>query len=567
MKISTKITLTFVVSIIILSVTLGTVSYIAESNISNQLVGQMKNGFANCKKTELKGQILTIKQNMMAYYKKAKADGKSDDEIKQALFDMTRDVVFFEDKTGYIFIYKMNGVNVMHPEKPSLEGRNLYNFKDPSGSYLIQNLIEAARNGGGFVDFQWAKQVGEKPVDKLGYAVMFEPYNWMMGSGIYMDDYEEVIAKTEQKAAAFRNENLFSFTLWIVFISIISIIISYIIISKNVIKPLDGMVHTMTALSDELKSGNGDLTVLLESKGKDELDKMSEAINVFLTTLKNILNETKNLSIQNAAISSQLRSNSMETEKRVEESSHNMNSTTKQTMRIQEEIGSLVQDATVGKENLEQSNDSLVQMSDTISNLAKKVEESAQNEMNLSTKMQDLSKDAEQVKSVLHVISEIADQTNLLALNAAIEAARAGEHGRGFAVVADEVRNLAERTQTGLADINQIINHIVQNITTSSDEMLKNSDMISKLSLDANEAKEQINDLGITMQDSITINVKSIDGFLKTNKELVDITQKIQNVNELSAQNAKSVDEISSTSKYLNEITQNLNEKLSKFRT
>ena len=100
-----------------------------------------------------------------------------------------------------------------------------------------------------------------------------------------------------------------------------------------------------------------------------------------------------------------------------------------------------------------------------------RVQNSAHTEMELAHKIQQLSSDADQVKNVLTVISDIADQTNLLALNAAIEAARAGEHGRGFAVVADEVRTLAERTQKSLVEINATINVIVQAIMDSSDQM------------------------------------------------------------------------------------------------
>ena len=106
------------------------------------------------------------------------------------------------------------------------------------------------------------------------------------------------------------------------------------------------------------------------------------------------------------------------------------------------------------------------------------IEISSQNEEELSGKLIQLTQDTEQVKDVLSVISDIAEQTNLLALNAAIEAARAGEHGRGFAVVADEVRKLAERTQKSLAEINATINVVIQSISETSDAMIKNAEII-----------------------------------------------------------------------------------------
>jgi methyl-accepting chemotaxis protein len=134
--------------------------------------------------------------------------------------------------------------------------------------------------------------------------------------------------------------------------------------------------------------------------------------------------------------------------------------------------------------------ESLTQAEHIVSNLTHQITDASQKENELAEKLVQLSKDADQVKSVLRVIADIADQTNLLALNAAIEAARAGEHGRGFAVVADEVRKLAERTQRSLAETNASISVVVQAIGDSSDSMSANAKDMESLVSEVEQVRE-----------------------------------------------------------------------------
>jgi methyl-accepting chemotaxis protein len=229
-------------------------------------------------------------------------------------------------------------------------------------------------------------------------------------------------------------------------------------------------------------------------------------------------------------------------------------------------LNSSVEDSIETTQKVQSAATRLTDAQDTIKNLVKNVNETAEKEHEMATALADLSTDADNVKSVLTIISDIADQTNLLALNAAIEAARAGEHGRGFAVVADEVRKLAERTQHSLSEINATINIIVQAIMDTGSQMDHNSKTINALVERTNEVDDKI-DHAISEIAETSVIAKNSE---KVSKELASSTQKIiDNINALntiSTQNSESVETIDEKALSLQKDAQSLNEQLNLFK-
>jgi methyl-accepting chemotaxis protein len=226
-----------------------------------------------------------------------------------------------------------------------------------------------------------------------------------------------------------------------------------------------------------------------------------------------------------------------------------------------------INEAKASKEDMLEANNYLKEANSAILTLTEEIKTSASIEIELAHKIQQLSQDTEQVKDVLQVIGDIADQTNLLALNAAIEAARAGEHGRGFAVVADEVRKLAERTQKSLVEINATINVIVQSIMDSSEQMTHNSKKVEELSQTAIAVEEKITKLSNMISASTEMADKTVGNYIETGKDIEAIINSISQINNLSTQNARSVEEIASAAEHMNKMTEALNNKLSEFRT
>ena len=343
-------------------------------------------------------------------------------------------------------------------------------------------------------------------------------------------------------------------------------LITSIFLSFFIIRQLGVSVN---AFKNKLQtaSDNKDLTQVYPVKGPSEINEMDESYNKLMKSLRDLVSDSKNSSSENAAISHELSTTALNVGNNVEKSVGVIDKATQKANDIKNEINLAIIDAQKSKKDIIEANDNLDAARHDIISLTSKVQESAELEIELANRMQTLSNDANQVKSILEVISDIADQTNLLALNAAIEAARAGEHGRGFAVVADEVRKLAERTQKSLVEINATINVIVQSIMDVSGQMNSNSQDIQALADVSTDVEIKINNSVNIVSAAVNASDKTVNDFEKTGRDVESIVLQVSEINKLSSQNARNVEEIASAADHLNSMTDDLHAKLEAFRT
>ena len=537
MSISRRLWLILIVAVLML-LTLGLL-------MLKQIHGDLYQG-----KRQQTQHVVQTASGVLAYYQNLEKTGVLTREAaQQQALSAVRGLRYNHD--DYFWINDLTPVMIMHAANPKLDGQNLSAIRDPDGFAVFNEFVILAKaKGAGIVNYRWPKPGADAPVEKTSYIQLFEPWGWIIGSGVYVDDVQAEFNGQVWKASLIG--------LGIALLMALLVIL----IARSIVHPLQAAVNAM----GNIASGESDLTRTLDTHGRDEVTQLSQHFNSFTAKLRQVVGQLQVCANALGQSSTELGTNASQAHDRSQQQSQQMElvatAINEVTYGVQdvaknaEHAASEMRDAQVqaqqGQVNIDGSLQQIDQLSSTISQAVDVI--------------RTLSSESTQIGGVLEVIRSIADQTNLLALNAAIEAARAGEQGRGFAVVADEVRLLAQRTQKSTAEIQVMIERL-QGHSEAAVKVISDSHSASQLTIEqAGQAGASLTAIGQALRNLNGLNASIASATLQQAHVVEDINQNVTQAAGLSHSTALAAEQSSVASAHLRGLSEELGGLLRQFK-
>ena len=452
-------------------------------NQANQEVEETRQRLLNDAKATLKSYVEVAMTAIKPLYDAAQP---GDEAARAQVIKLLSNITYGTD--GYFFGYDSQTVRLFKGNSPEGVGKNFQDNRDPNGVYTNRELVRVAKDGSHYAQYSSSLPGNEHVlVPKLGYTEYLPKWDMVIGTVVNLDGIEAQVAEVEASVKE-RMQGMILSIVAITFVVLLVIAVIGMLVANTILRPL----HLMKANLDDIAAGEGDLTHRLAITSQDELGDLARSFNRFVDKIHAMVRQITDMTFQLTTLVGQVSDQAHRSEQAMERQRHE----TDQVATAINEMSSAAQEVARSAQGASVA----AQKTDEEGQVAKRVVDGSIQQIHAlvsdirssGSSLDSLQQDVTSIVSVLGVIRSIADQTNLLALNAAIEAARAGEAGRGFAVVADEVRALASRTQQSTQEIQGMIDRLQQGTDEAVQAMRRSSEAGVGTSEQANQAGESL---------------------------------------------------------------------------
>ena len=470
--------------------------------VSSRLVGVKEEG--------LKDMVEASLTVLASYDARVKAGEFTLEEGQKRAAETVKNMTYGKD--GYLWINDMKPKMIMHPTQPQLIGTDLADYTDPNGKHLFVESVKVCKEkGGGTIDYVWQKPGVSRLVPKISYVEAYEPWGWIVGTGAYLGSIEEEVSSVRNRVVS-------------IFVVVGALIVSLALL---IARKITGSLRRIA--DDVRRMAEGDLSALAaREETVDEVGVLARDVRKMAGALGSVIGGIVESSLSVSSAVEVVKSALETTAQGAQTQAVRASQITASAEEMSQTIVSIAANAQTASANSSLAMKTALEGKEAADSAIEAVGAFQSATMNVASMVEHLNGRVEEIGNIVAVIDEIADQTNLLALNAAIEAARAGEHGRGFAVVADEVKKLAERTMAATGEVSEKVRTVQQESQQTAGSM---EEAASKIS----QATGHIN----ILEESLT---RIVEGVQKAAEEIAQMATAVDQQSTASAEIAGAIE-------------------------